>query len=89
MGERVIRTEGDNAAKLEREHTKAVKAAVIELRRAALPDSMPDELRDKLTRRVNSPRCNWVDARKPLRPLPARPLGKYMREESPGHWVEL
>lgn len=89
VGERVIRTEGTSAAKLEREHTKAVKAAVIEMRRAALPDTVPDELKDKMARRVTLPRCNWVDARKTkLRPWPTVDPTTYLREDSPGHWVQ-
>jgi hypothetical protein len=67
--DRVIRTELSgkirNVKQLEAAHTKDVKAAIIDMRIAASPDSMPREMADRLARRATQfPACNYVAARK-------------------------
>ncbi|MGW0530682.1 hypothetical protein [Streptomyces sp. NPDC003032] len=87
VGERIVRTEGLQPTKLDKEHTKRVKAALVEMRRAALPDSMPDEMKDKMARQARLPKCHWAEmTQKPRAPRTSDPA-KYMTEVAPGHFV--
>lgn len=90
---RVIRTEGRTAKRLEVEHTKAVKAALIEMRTAATVGSDTGaEFREyaerDAARRTRFPKCNWDAATRKLRPVPTVDPRTYMEEVEPGHWVQ-
>ncbi|MFD5160991.1 hypothetical protein ACFWMJ_23430 [Streptomyces hawaiiensis] len=90
--ERVIRTEMGGRVRtvkqLETAHTKAVKAAVIEMRIAAAPDSMPYEMAHGMaTRATKFPVCNWDAAVRPLRALRTEDPTAYLVEVEPGHWA--
>jgi hypothetical protein len=90
--ERVVRTEVGGKIRtvkqLEAAHTKAVKAAIIEMRIAAAPDSMPHEMAERLAKRATQfPACNWDAAVRPLRALRTEDPTTYLVEVEPGHWA--
>ncbi|MFE9026209.1 hypothetical protein ACFYOA_08095 [Streptomyces iakyrus] len=89
VGERTIRTEGLPPAKLDREHTKRVKAALVEMRVAAAPDSMPREMAEAQAKRATTlPKCHWAEMTRKLRPVPTTDPSTYLREVEPGHFVQ-
>ncbi|MFF4478735.1 hypothetical protein ACFY1A_17200 [Streptomyces sp. NPDC001520] len=90
--ERVIRTELGGKVRtvkqLEATHTKAVKSAIIELRIAAAPDSMPREMAERRAKNETvMPKCNWDAARRPLRPVRTEDPTTYLIEVAPGHYA--
>ncbi|MFD5504638.1 hypothetical protein ACFWJS_33845 [Streptomyces sp. NPDC127061] len=88
--EQTIRTERTSTVKrLEADHTKAVKAALVARRTEVLSDIFgPDEAARKAKAALFTPACNYVDARKGF---PKAPAGKavpdYLVEVAPGHYA--
>jgi hypothetical protein len=90
--ERVIRTEIGGKIRtvkqLEAAQLKTVKAAVIEMRIAAAPDSMPYEMAHGMAVRATKlPVSNWDAAVRPLRPLRTEDPTAYLVEVEPGHYA--
>lgn len=90
--EHVVRTETGGKIRtvkqLEAAHTKAVKAAVINLRIETAPNSMPREMAEEMAKRATQlPRCNWDAAVRPLRAVRTEDPTSYLVEVAPGHYA--
>ncbi|MEV7855158.1 hypothetical protein [Streptomyces sp. NPDC088183] len=88
--EQTIRTERTSTVKrLEADHTKAVKAALVARRTEVLSNIFgPDKAAKMAKAATTFPACNWVDARKDFPKAPAgKPIPDYLVEIEPGHYA--
>ncbi|WP_326742628.1 hypothetical protein [Streptomyces sp. NBC_01768] len=88
--EQTIRTERTSTVKrLETDHTKAVKAALVARRTEVLSIVFDPDKAAKMAKAATVfPACNWVDARKGFPKAPTgKPIPDYLVEVAPGHYA--
>lgn len=88
--EQTIRTERTSTVKrLEADHTRAVKAALVARRTEVLSDIFDPDKAAKMAKAATAfPACNWVDARMGFPKAPTgKPVPDYLVEIAPGHYA--